>query len=54
MQKILKNKIRCNKCGEEIESTNRHDFKSANAEQSPWMVAWIIYADVAKQKITQN
>ena len=27
MQKILKNKIRCNKCGDEIESTHRHDFK---------------------------
>lgn len=27
MQKILKNKNRCNKCGDEIESTHRHDFK---------------------------
>lgn len=27
MQKILVNKIRCNKCGDEIESTHRHDFK---------------------------
>jgi hypothetical protein len=27
LKKILKNKIRCNKCGDEIESTNRHDFK---------------------------
>lgn len=27
MQKILKNKIRCNKCFDEIESTHTHDFK---------------------------
>lgn len=27
MKKIIKNKIRCNKCGDEIESTHRHDFK---------------------------
>lgn len=27
MEKILINKIRCNKCGDEIESTNTHDFK---------------------------
>lgn len=27
MQKILKNKIRCNKCGDKIESSHRHDFK---------------------------
>jgi len=27
MQKILINKIRCNKSGDEIESTHRHDFK---------------------------
>ncbi len=26
MQKIIVNKIRCNKCGDEIESTYRHDF----------------------------
>ncbi len=26
MKKILVNKIRCNKCGDEIESTYRHDF----------------------------
>ncbi len=26
MNKILVNKIRCNKCGDEIESTYRHDF----------------------------
>mgnify|MGYP001352997143 CR=1 FL=1 len=25
--RILVNKIRCNKCGEEIESTSTHDFK---------------------------
>ncbi len=23
---IIKNAIKCNKCGDEIESTNRHDF----------------------------
>ena len=27
MQKILVNKIKCNKCGDIIESTYRHDFK---------------------------
>lgn len=27
MQKIIINKIRCNKCGDEIESTYRNDFK---------------------------
>ncbi len=25
--RILKNAVRCNNCGEEIESTHRHDFK---------------------------
>lgn len=25
--RILVNKIRCNKCGQEIESTSTHDFK---------------------------
>lgn len=28
MQKIIVNKIKCNKCGDIIESTYRHDFKS--------------------------
>lgn len=27
MQKILVNKIKCNKCGDIIESIHRHDFK---------------------------
>ena len=27
MQKILKNMIRCNKCGDKIESVHVHDFK---------------------------
>ena len=27
MKRILINKIQCNKCGEVIESTSRHDFK---------------------------
>lgn len=27
MEKILVNKIRCKKCGEVIESIDRHDFK---------------------------
>ena len=27
MRKILINKIKCNKCGDIIESTHRHDFK---------------------------
>lgn len=27
MEKILVNKIKCKKCGEVIESTDRHDFK---------------------------
>ena len=27
MGKILVNKIRCKRCGEVIESTDRHDFK---------------------------
>lgn len=27
MEKIIINKIRCKKCGDVIESTNRHDFK---------------------------
>ena len=27
MKKILVNRIRCNKCGDIIESTHRHDFK---------------------------
>lgn len=25
--KIILNKIRCNKCGDELESTSTHDFK---------------------------
>ena len=27
MQKIIVNKIKCNKCGDVIESVHRHDFK---------------------------
>lgn len=27
MEQIIKNKIRCKKCGDVIESTHRHDFK---------------------------
>lgn len=27
MKKILANKVRCNKCGDVIESETRHDFK---------------------------
>lgn len=27
MTKIIRNMIRCNRCGDEIESTSRHDFK---------------------------
>ena len=27
MKKIIRNRIKCKKCGEIIESTNRHDFK---------------------------
>ena len=27
MQKIIKNCIKCKKCGDTIESTSRHDFK---------------------------
>ncbi len=27
MKKIIVNKIKCNKCGDIIESTYRHDFK---------------------------
>ena len=28
--KIIKNAIRCNLCGDEIESTNRHDYVSCS------------------------
>jgi len=27
-EKIIVNKIRCKKCGEEIESTHRHEYKT--------------------------
>ena len=27
MKRLVVNKIRCNKCGDEVESTHRHDFK---------------------------
>ena len=27
MKKIIRNRIKCKKCGENIESTSRHDFK---------------------------
>lgn len=27
MAKIIHNMMRCNRCGDEIESTSRHDFK---------------------------
>lgn len=30
MKKIIKNAVRCNKCGEVIESTHTHDFKSCS------------------------
>ena len=28
LEKIIVNKIRCKKCGEEIESTHRHEYKT--------------------------
>lgn len=31
--KIIVNKIRCNYCGEEIESTSVHDFKTCSCGQ---------------------
>ena len=27
MERLIKNRIRCNRCGDEIESTHTHDFK---------------------------
>ena len=30
MRKILKNAVRCNCCGDIIESTHRHDFKTCS------------------------
>lgn len=32
MQKIISNKIKCNKCGDIIESFNRHDFKFCSCQ----------------------
>ena len=29
---LIKNAIKCNKCGDEIESTHRHDFKFCSCE----------------------
>ena len=31
MKKIVRNRIKCKKCGEIIESTSRHGFKSCGA-----------------------
>ena len=30
MKKIVRNRIKCKKCGEIIESTSRHDYKSCH------------------------
>ena len=30
MQKIIRNMIKCNTCGDVIESTNRHDYKTCS------------------------
>lgn len=30
MRRILKNAVRCNRCGDIIESTHRHDFKTCS------------------------
>lgn len=30
MRKILRNRVRCNKCGDVIESKSRHDFVSCS------------------------
>lgn len=32
MQKIIVNRIKCNKCGDIIESVHRHDFKSCSCK----------------------
>lgn len=32
MQKIIANRIKCNKCGDIIESTHRHDFKGCSCK----------------------
>lgn len=46
MKKILINKIRCNHCGDEIESTHVHDFK--------WCKCKTVHVDGGKQYLKRG
>lgn len=54
MPKIIRNAIRCKKCGDVIESKTVHDFKFAAAVRAPWTVALIIFVGAEIVRIGKN
>ena len=48
---IIKNAIKCKKCGDEIESKNVHDFRFASVVQLPLTEGITTYVDVGIVKI---
>lgn len=54
MPKIIRNAIRCKKCGEVIESETVHDLSFAAAAPAPWMAATITFADAEIVRIGKN
>ena len=52
---IIRNAIRCNICGDEIESTYRHDYVECNAEPALSTVGTTIcVAALRKRGVTQT
>ena len=47
---IIRNAIRCNICGDEIESKHRHDFVTCNVVPAPRTAATITSAAASRRK----
>ena len=54
MKKIIRNRIKCKKCGEIIESTSRHDLNSVNAVRSLSMAEKITFEESEIKTIMKN
>lgn len=54
MPRIIRNAIRCRKCGDIIESETVHDFKFAAAGHVPWTEALIIFVGAETLEIGKN
>ena len=54
MPKIIRNAIRCKKCGDVIESKTVHDSSFAAAAPAPWMAAATTFVDAEIVKIGKS